>query len=166
VTVLAPKAVWPPVSSVSVGGVFTMGADGAVFSGSGHKVTAKVHSESLVRVNGAGHSFTGGVEYVSTLIVNGAGTVVSPVGVKVSAGSVPVSVTVADYRPGGPASAVLGASLQSVPIAKCVGGASGFWSPTAAELTNSVVYYVPCGVTVGAAGLTKTVSLVAEGRSR
>jgi hypothetical protein len=161
VTVRPP--VWPPVSAVSVGAVFATGTDGVVFSGSGHKATGTVHSESKVRVSGAGHSLVGGVEYVSSLTVSGAGSVIVPAGLKVIAGGVPVSVGVADYRPGGPAAGVLGASLQSVPLSKCVGGANGVWSPAAADLTDGVIYYIPCGVTLAGAGLTKTVSLVAEG---
>jgi hypothetical protein len=160
-TVSAP--VWPPSSSVSIGAVFTTGSAGAVFSGAGHKVFAKVHSESSVQVSGSGHSFTGGMEYVSTLAINGAGTVLNPLATKVAAGLVPTTVTVADYRPGSPARTVLGGSLQPIPVSKCVGGAAGTWTPNASELTNSTVYYVPCGVTLAGAGLTKTVSFVAEG---
>ena len=155
-----PAPLWPPQTTVGVGSVFTTGPAGAVFSGAGLKIPGKVHSETLVRVSGAGHSFTGGVEYVSTLSVSGAGTTVNPQAVKVSAGQVPVTVSVADYRPGGPASSVLGASLRSIPASKCV---NGVWSPTAAELVDGTVVYVPCGVTVSGAGLNRTVSIVAEG---
>jgi hypothetical protein len=156
------SAVWPPSSPVAIGAITTTGPAGAVFGGSGHTVSAQVRSESSFQVTGSGHSFTGGVKYVSTISV-AAGTVVNPAAAKVSPGLVPSTVTVADYRAGGPASAVLGGSLQSVPLAKCVGGVAGTWTPFAAELTNSTVYYVPCGLALSAAGLSKNVSFIAEG---
>jgi hypothetical protein len=159
-TTSVPAVVWPPPTSTNIGSVFTTGASGAVFNGSGLTITGNVHSETLVRISGAGHTFTGGVEYVSTLTVSGAGTTLKPPAVKVSAGQIPATVNVAHYRPGGPASNVIGAALQSIPASRCV---NGVWSPTAAELVIGTVVYVPCGVTVSGAGLNKTVSIVAEG---
>jgi hypothetical protein len=163
VTVRAPA--WPPVQSVAVGATLSTGPGGTTFSGSGHRVTATVRSESFVRVSGAGHSFTGGVEYVGSLMVGGAGTVINPSAVQVASGSFN-GVTIADYRPGGQAGVVLGTVLRSVPLAKCVGGATGTWTPTASDLFDSSVLYVPCGVNISGAGFTKIVSVVAEGPIR
>jgi hypothetical protein len=128
--------------------------------GSGHQISAPLHSETSFTLSAAGASLTGGVEYTTTATATGAGNTVNPPPLRVQPGRVPSRPSLADYRPGGVEAVAAGANYRVVPAASCV---NGLWQPTAAQLIDKTTVYVPCGVRLVAASLNRTITIAAEG---
>jgi alpha-tubulin suppressor-like RCC1 family protein len=133
-------------------------SSGVTVSGSGIQISGWVHSDGSVTVNGHGIKLTGGVEYGTSATVTGSGTTVSPSPVQVSPGGEPLTVNIADWRPGGARATQLGGGYQAVPPSACT---SGVWHPHAGDIQGSVVY-VPCSVEIAGIGPIAS-SIIAEG---
>ena len=127
-------------------------------SGSGITITGWVHSDGALTVGDHGITMTGGAEYGTTATVAGTGNTVSPAPVQVAPGGSPVTINIADWRPGGVKATQLAGKYQAVPASAC---ASGVWHPALADIQGSVVY-VPCAVEISFRG-TVAASIIAEG---
>jgi len=78
--------------------------------------------------------------------------------VQVAPGGEPLTVNVADWRPGGLLATHLGSQYTAVDPSACV---SGIWHPALSDLNGTLVY-VPCGVDLSASGPINT-AIIAEG---
>lgn len=126
-------------------------------SGSGITITGWAHSDGTVVISGHGITATGGVEYGTSATVTGTGNNVSPSPVQAPAGGEPLTVNIADWRPGGARASQLGSQYQAVPSSACV---AGVWHPKRGDIQGAVVY-VPCSVELSVNGPIAA-SIVAE----
>lgn len=130
-------------------------SDAVSISGAGTVVQGLIHSDGGVSVPAA--KVTGdSVEYGTTVSVNGRSSLGPQI--KVPAGGIPTSASVADYRPGGPIAATDPTSYHAIAAADCV---NGVWTVSPAQVPTGIVY-VPCAVNFTTSG-TVAATIAAEG---
>jgi hypothetical protein len=132
---------------------------GISITGSQHQIQF-AHSESSITLTGAQNTLSGGVEYVTTFTSTGTANNFNPAPQRVTGGTTIDRPTINAYRPGGIEALAAGTNYMPIPSTSCV---AGTWRPTAAELTNGVTIYVPCNVNLVTAGLTRKITIAAEG---
>jgi hypothetical protein len=151
----------PATGSASNSALFSTGTiePGITVTGAGVTVSGLTHSETGISIGGAGNALNGGTEYTTSLNQTGAGNTINPAAQKVLPGSKPNSPNLADFRPNGPEAIVSGQAYVAVPATQCV---SGNWTPTAAQLVNGNVYYVPCNVNMSGVNIIRKITIVSE----
>jgi alpha-tubulin suppressor-like RCC1 family protein len=140
--------------------VWATGGDADALSviGSGIRINGWAHSDGGVVVNGPGTRLTGGLEYGTTIQVASRGVSVVPAPTQVPAGGGPLSVRVADWRPGGTLATQLGSAYMAIGLSACT---DGIWHPAPGALRGGLVY-VPCNVELDVSGPISA-AIVAEG---
>jgi hypothetical protein len=154
---IVTQAIFPAPFNAAVWA--TGGDSGALtVSGSGIRIDGWAHSDGGVIVQGPGTRLSGGLEYATTARVTGRGVRVAPAPVQVSPGGEPLTVNVADWRPGGLLATHLGPQYSAIDPFACL---SGTWHPAPNDIRGMVVY-VPCGVELSVSGPINS-SIIAEG---
>ncbi|MDX2379117.1 MAG: cadherin-like domain-containing protein, partial [Acidimicrobiia bacterium] len=139
----------------------TDGGSGLSWSASKSAADGLVHANRDIRISGAKNQLLGGTEYGRELLVTGSDNIIDPPATMVAATEYPLSFDIADYRPGGAAAEAAGALFYDG-TAECDGDGKWDRHSRGTEIVTGL-HYVPCDVTISAAEITGSFTLVAEG---
>ncbi len=126
----------------------------------GNNITTngRVHSNADIIIRGSKTSLSAGIEYATTLTVTGSKHNL-PSARKVTAGDLPSTWQIADYRPGGSRANSAGINYHAIPETACT---NGVWNVSATDVPKGIVY-IPCKVVITGAKATIKAAIFAEG---
>ncbi len=152
----------PKPGTLRVGALFSTSPTnpGITISGSAIQVTGRVHSESSISLSASTLALTAGTEYATTFNSAGSAITINPAQTQTPPGQTPDRPLLADYRPGGAEAVIAGSTYTQIPTSAC---SNGTWNPTPQQLVNGNTYFTTCNVNIGAANLTRTVTIASDG---